>query len=90
LNGGIYEGRIRFRGTDVTDKLAQATLGMARRIGQRTLLDLTLRYDRRRSDTVQQSNEYTEQAAVLTFTHAFGRSNEIAFSGRDNMPRLRT
>ena len=90
LNGGIYDGRIRFRGTDVTDKLAQATLGMARRIGQRTLLDLTLRYDRRRSDAVQQSTEYTEQAAVLTFTHAFGRSNEIAFSGSDNMPRLRT
>ncbi len=89
LNGGVYGGRVKFRETDVVDKLRQATIGIARRVGQRTLIDLTLRYDERRSNTVQQSNEYTEQAAVLTFTHLFGR-NEMAFGGRDNMPRLRT
>ncbi|HJS21870.1 MAG TPA: TIGR03016 family PEP-CTERM system-associated outer membrane protein [Steroidobacteraceae bacterium] len=89
LNSGVYAGRIEFRQTDVVDKLRQATLGIARRLGERTLLDLTLRYDQRRSNAVQQTNDYTEQAAVLTFTRVFGR-NEMAFGGRDNMPRLRT
>ena len=89
LTGGVYGGRVEFRGTDVTDKLRQATLGIARRLGARTLIDLTLRYDERRSNAVQEGNEYTEQAAVLTFTRVFGR-NEMAFGGRDNMPRLRT
>jgi len=88
INAGAYAGRIEFRQTDVIDNLRQSTLGIARRLGERTLLDLTLRYDQRRSNTVQQSNEYTEQAAVFTFTRVFGR-NDLPFGGRDNLPRLR-
>lgn len=89
VNAGVYAGRIEFRGTDVTDKLSQATLGAVRRLGERTLLGLALRYDQRRSNTVQQDNEYTEQAAMLTFTRVFGRA-QVAFGGRNNMPNLRT
>jgi hypothetical protein len=52
-------------------------------------MELTLRYDQRESNAVQDTNDYTEQAAVLTFTRVFGR-NEMAFGGRNNLPRLRT
>ena len=89
LTSGLYAGRVEFRETDVIDKLRQATLGMSRRLGARTLIDLTLRYDQRRSNAVQNVNDYTEQAAVLTFTRVFGGSNEMALGSRDNMPRLR-
>ncbi len=89
INAGAYAGRVEFRGTDVTDELTQATLGAVRRLGERTLLGISLRYDQRRSNTVQQDNEYTEQAAMLTFTRVFGR-NQVAFGGRNNMPNLRT
>jgi uncharacterized protein (PEP-CTERM system associated) len=89
LTSGLYAGRVEFRETDVIDKLRQATLGMSRRLGARTLIDLTLRYDQRRSNAVQDVNDYTEQAAVLTFTRVFGGSNEMALGSRDNMPRLR-
>jgi hypothetical protein len=88
INAGFYVGRIEFRGTDVVDRLKQGSLGIARRLGERTLLDLSLRYDERRSDAVQETNEYTEQAVVLMFTRVFGR-NEVAFGGRNNMPDLR-
>jgi len=89
INAGVYAGRVEFRDTDVTDKLAQATIGAVRRLGERTLLGITLRHDQRRSNTVQQDNEYTEQAATLTFTRVFGRG-QVAFGGRNNMPNLRT
>ena len=88
VNMGLYAGRITFRGTEVTDKLSQATLGVTRLLGERTMLDLSFRYDQRRSDTVQQSNEYTEQAVMLMFTRTFGR-NQVEFGGRNNMPALR-
>jgi hypothetical protein len=89
LSGGLYGGRVEFRQTEVVDKLRQATVGIARRLGVRTLMELTLRYDQRESNAVQDTNDYTEQAAVLTFTRVFGR-NEMAFGGRNNLPRLRT
>jgi len=88
INVGAYGGRISFRDTDVTDKLAQATIGATRLLGERTLISLTLRQDQRRSNTVQQSNEYTERAVSLMVTRTFGR-NTVAFGGRNNMPVLR-
>lgn len=88
LTAGAYVGRIEFRGSDVTDRLKQGTVGAVRLLGERTLLALTLRYDQRRSNTVQQANEYTEQAVMLTFTRVFG-PNQVALGGRDNLPTLR-
>ena len=89
VNVGAYGGRITFRGTGITDRLAQGTLGATRLLGERTLLSLSFRYDQRRSNTVQQANEYTEQAVTLMLTRVFGR-NQVAFGGRNNMPDLRT
>jgi len=88
LFGSLYGARIDFRGTDVVDKLAQVSAGVSRLLGQKTLVNLNGRYDRRRSNTVQQANVYTEQAIVLSFTRSFGREG-VAFGGRDNLPTLR-
>ena len=68
-----YRAQIGFPGTTVEDRITQAALSASRRFGRQSLLDLTFRYDRRDSDTVQQANVYREKAVELTFTRWFGR-----------------
>jgi hypothetical protein len=89
LNVSLYGAEVEFRDTDVTDEISQATLGLSRLVGQRTTVDLTFRYDQRRSTSVQQANEYTERAVMLMITRSFGREG-VAFGGRANLPGLRT
>lgn len=89
LNLGGYVARINFLGTDVEDKIRQGTIGVSRLLGQRTIMDLSFRYDRRQSTSVQQANEYTEQAVMLTITRSFGREG-VVFGGSANLPGLRT
>lgn len=87
LSTMVYGGRIEFRNTTVRDELTQVALGVSRLLGPRTLLDLSFRYDQRRSNTQQRSNEYTERAVVLTFTRSFGREG-VAFGGPRSLPGM--
>jgi hypothetical protein len=68
-----YGGRIKFRNTDVEDDLAQASMGITRQLGRRTLIDLSVRHDQRKSNSEQQLFDYKEDAAMLTILRTFGR-----------------
>jgi hypothetical protein len=48
-------------------------MGITRQLGRRTLIDLSVRHDQRKSNSEQQLFDYKEDAAMLTILRTFGR-----------------